>query len=109
MQEKQRLLAQTLAMLMSTTPDTKLGKLMNFCLAAKVDPKIAGKTPFEIAKELIESPDIVSSWVSRVINSDGDYTGDKILALSAMHLEDPQEFMDALWAELDALDVRGMR
>ena len=82
---------------------------MNFCLAAKVNVRVTGKTPLEVAKELIESPDTLSSWVSRVIDSDGTNTADEILALSAMQLDDPQRFMDKLWDELALLDLRGMR
>ena len=109
MQEKQRLLAQTLAMLLSTTPDTMLGKLMHFCLVAKLDVEGKDETPFEVAKSLMESPDSLNRWATEVINKDGHYTADKILALSTIHLEDPQQFMDALQAELKTLDVKGIR
>jgi mannitol-specific phosphotransferase system IIBC component len=43
--ENNQLLAQTMAFLVGTNPETNLGKLLGFCLATKVESKNSGKTP----------------------------------------------------------------
>ena len=106
------LLAQAMALLMSTTPETTLGKLLNFCLAAKVDPSVAGKSPRAFAEDLLTEPVKFSAWIQAVVDSDDDYSVDEMLAISEIHLKDTQQFsdrfMNKLWAELSALDVQGV-
>lgn len=112
MENPKTLLAQTMAVLMSTTPDTKLGKLLNLCLAAKVDPLISGKTPRAFAEKLVNEPIRLSQWIQEVVDSDADYSVDEMLAISEMQLQDSQQFSDtflaALWQELDAMDLAGV-
>ncbi len=106
------LLAQAMALLMSTTPDTTLGKLLNFCLAAKVDPDVSGRSPRAFAEDLLQEPVKFSAWIQAVVDSDDDYSVDEMLAISEIHLKDTQQFsdrfMNKLWSELAALDVQGI-
>ncbi len=106
--EKQQLLAQTMAFLLCTTPETTIGKLLNFCLAAKVESKHSGKTPLVFAEELLEHPEKLASWISEVIDSDDQYSVDEMVALSEMRLKDPQKFMDLLLEEFKTLDTQGL-
>ncbi|MEO0537038.1 MAG: hypothetical protein AAF215_24665 [Cyanobacteria bacterium P01_A01_bin.123] len=108
MSERTRVLAETMALLMSTTPDTKLGKLLNFCLATKVDAAIAGKTPLEMAQALIMQPEQISAWITAAIDGDDDYTVEEMVALADMGLKDAEKFMDDLWVELDNIDLQGI-
>ena len=106
--EKKQLLAETMAFLLCTTPETTLGKLLNFCLAAKVESRNSGKTPLAFAEELLAHPEKLASWISEVIDSDGEYSVDEMVALSEMRLKDPQQFMGLLLNELKALDTQGL-
>lgn len=106
--EKQKLLAQTMAFLMCTTPGTMLGKLLNFCLATKIESDNSGKTPLAFAEELLQHPEIIGNWVSEVIDSDDKYSTDEMIALAEMPLENPEQFMERLLAEVNALDTQGL-
>ena len=106
--EKQQLLAQTMAFLMCTTPETTLGKLLNFCLATKVDSKNSGKTPLAFAEELLQHPEKLAHWISEVIDSDNNYSVDEISAIAEIPLKQPQKFMDQLLEEVKALDTQGL-
>ncbi|MEM9446927.1 MAG: hypothetical protein AAGA75_00155 [Cyanobacteria bacterium P01_E01_bin.6] len=105
MDDKKQLLAQTMALLMSTTPETTLGRFLNFCLATKVETAIAHKTPFEIAEELMEHPEKLSQWISETIDGDDDYTVDEMVALSDMHIQNPHTFMAQLIEELNQIQL----
>lgn len=94
------LLAQAMALLMSTTPDTTLGKLLNFCLAAKVDANVSGKSPRAFAEELLNEPIKFSAWIQSVVDSDDDYSVDEMLAISEIHLKDTQQFSDRFMNKL---------
>ncbi|MEM1243041.1 MAG: hypothetical protein AAGI45_24690 [Cyanobacteria bacterium P01_H01_bin.26] len=106
--EKEQLLAQTMAFLLCTTPETTLGKLLGLCLAAKVDAENSGKSPLEFAQELLQNPEKVSSWISDVVDSDDQYSVDEMVALSEMNLKEPQKFMKALLDEMTTLDTQGL-
>ncbi|NEO84285.1 MAG: hypothetical protein F6J87_08530 [Spirulina sp. SIO3F2] len=109
--EKKQLLAQTMAFLMCTTPETTLGKLLNFCLATKVVAENSGKTPLEFANELLDHPERLVNWLSDVIDSDDDYSIEEMLAVNEIPLHkagQSQQFMEKLLAELDSLDTQGL-
>ncbi|MEM6254149.1 MAG: hypothetical protein AAF821_14625 [Cyanobacteria bacterium P01_D01_bin.156] len=106
--DTQQLLTQTMAFLLCTTPETTLGKLLGLCLASKVDAQKSGKTPLEFAKELLQHPDTISSWISEVVDSDDKYTIEEMVALSEMNLKDPDKFMQALLDEVQLLDTQGL-
>lgn len=106
--EKTQLLAQTMAFLMCTTPETTLGQLLNFCLATKVESENSHKTPLAFAEELLQHPEKLSTWISEVIDSDDAYTVDEMVALSEMSLKNPRQFMERLMAEVKTLDTQGL-
>ena len=106
--KKKQLLARAMAFLLCTDPEITLGKLLNFCVASKVDSRNSGRTPLEFAEALLEHPEKLSSWVSAVIDSDNHYSMEEMVALSEMRLDDPQAFMGKLLAELEALDTQGL-
>ncbi len=108
MDEKKRLLAQTMAFLMCTTPETMVGKLLNFCLATKVDAQKSDKSPLELAEELLQHPEKLVAWVSEVIDSDDQYSVDEMLAVSEIPLDNSQSFMEYLLAEVKDLDTQGL-
>jgi hypothetical protein len=56
----------------------------------------------------LQHPEKLSSWISDVIDSDDAYTVDEMVALSEMSLNDPQEFMENLLAEIKILDTQGL-
>ena len=93
---------------MCTTPETTLGKLLNFCLATKVDSKNSGKTPLAFAEELLQHPEKLAHWISEVIDSDNNYSVDEISAIAEIPLKQPQKFMDQLLEEVKALDTQGL-
>jgi len=108
MADKQ-LLAQTMAYLLCTTPDTTLGKLLNFCLAAKIDPKNSGKAPITCAEELLAQPENLAKWLEEVIDSDNKYSVDELLAVSEIRLRDgdPKALVEEFLAEAKSVDIHG--
>ncbi|MDJ0897726.1 MAG: hypothetical protein QNJ55_02865 [Xenococcus sp. MO_188.B8] len=98
------LLAQSMAFLMQTTPETALGKLLDFCLAAKVDPDNSGKTALEFALELLDNPEKLARWTSDVIDSDNDFSVDEMIALEQIPVKNPKNFMNQVFAELENLE-----
>ncbi|MEM8612581.1 MAG: hypothetical protein AAGF93_11220 [Cyanobacteria bacterium P01_H01_bin.105] len=106
--EKEQLLAQTMAFLLCTTPETTLGKLLGLCLASKVDAKNSGKSPLEFAEELLQNPETISSWISDVVDSDDYYSVEEMVALSEMNLKEPKKFVKKLLDEMTALDTQGL-
>ncbi|MBE9070176.1 hypothetical protein IQ260_26395 [Leptolyngbya cf. ectocarpi LEGE 11479] len=106
--QKEQLLTQTMAFLLCTTTDTTLGKLLQLCLAAKVDAKNSGKGPLEFAEDLLQHPETISSWISEVVDSDDRYSVEEMVALSEMNLKDPQKFMQKLLDEMTVLDTQGL-
>ena len=103
--DNKQLLAHTMACLLSTTPETTLGKLLNFCLAAKIEPDNSGKTVLNFAEDLLEHPELLSQWISDAIDSDDDYSVDEMVAYSEMHLDNPNKFMNSLFEELNAVNI----
>ena len=106
--ETKQLLAQTMAFLLCTTPESAISKLLNFCLAAKVESDNSGKTPLEFAEELLENPEHLSSWISEVISSDDNYSVDEMVALSELPLKKPQNLMYQVLEEVKNLDTLGL-
>ncbi|MGB3615266.1 MAG: hypothetical protein WBA10_15840 [Elainellaceae cyanobacterium] len=105
--ENKQLLTQTIAVLLCTTPETALGKLLNFCLAAKVEAKNSGKTALEFAQDLVSHPETLSIWISEVIDSDDSYSVEEMVALSEMHLKNPEAFMAQLFDEANTVSISG--
>ena len=104
MVDKKKILEDTMTLLMSVTPDTSLGKLLNLCLAAKADPNIS-KSAREFAVELLEDPSKIYSWTMDVIGSDANYTDGEWQALNEMKLDDTEAFVADFQSELESLDL----
>ena len=82
-----------------------MGKLLNFCLAAKIEPRNSNKTVLNFAEDLLEHPEKLSQWISNAIDSDDNYSVDEMVAYAEMHLKNPDEFMNRLFEELNAVNV----
>ncbi|NEQ84276.1 MAG: hypothetical protein F6K26_30120 [Moorea sp. SIO2I5] len=104
MVNKKKILEDTMTLLMSVTPDTSLGKLLNLCLAAKADPNIS-KSAREFAVELLEDPSKIAYWTMDVIGSDANYTDVEWEALNDMKLDNPETFVADFQSELESLDL----
>lgn len=99
MSPNQEAVTAAIAVLLSTTPDTRLGQLLKVCLAAKVDGDVNTK-----AKELFQDTGNLAHWVQEVIGDDGQYTPDEWQALGEMDLLDNVEnFVEGLLTEVEAL------
>ncbi|MBT9316337.1 hypothetical protein [Leptothoe spongobia] len=99
MSPNQEAVTIAIAVLLSTTPETRLGQLLKVCLAAKVDGDVNAK-----AKELFKDTDNLAHWVQEVIGDDGQYTPDEWQALGEMDLLDNVEkFVAGLLTEVEAL------
>lgn len=106
MDEKKVALTKAIAILLSVTPETPLGKLLKLCLEAKVDQKIAGKTSLQIAQEFIADPASLPYWTQEVIVADGEFKAEEWQALGELGITDTNKFLDAIWAELEEIDVK---
>ncbi len=99
MTPNQAAVTHAIAVLLSTTPETRLGQLLKVCLAAKVDGDVDAK-----AQELFQDTDNLAHWVQAVIGDDGQYTPDEWQALGEMDLlENVEKFVEGLLAEVEAL------
>lgn len=101
MTPNQEAVAGAIAVLLSTTPETPLGQLLNVCLSAKVEGSVNAK-----AQELFQNTDNLAHWVQDVIGDDGQYTADEWQALGNMDLLDNVEgFVTRLLSEIDTLQL----
>ncbi|MEM9538160.1 MAG: hypothetical protein AAGA60_01470 [Cyanobacteria bacterium P01_E01_bin.42] len=98
-------LAQTMSFLMSIRPETDLGKLLNFCLATKIEPEQTGKTAYEMACYLLEHPDNLSNFIQESMESDGEYTPEEYVAMGELPTRDPERFMQKIFAQLDQIEL----
>ncbi|MEA5466548.1 hypothetical protein [Leptothoe sp. PORK10 BA2] len=99
MSPNQEAVTTAIAVLLSTTPDTRLGQLLKVCLAAKVDGDASTK-----AQDLFQDTSNLVQWVQEVIGHDGQYTPDEWQALGEMDLIDNVEkFVEELLTEVEAL------
>ena len=101
MSPNQEAVATAIAVLLSTTPDHRLGQLLKVCLAAKVDGDAKGK-----ALELLQDTGNLAHWLQDVIGDDGQYTPDEWEALGNIELLDNVEsFVQGLLAEIGELKL----
>lgn len=105
---KRELVIQTMACLLCTTPDTTIGKIFNFCLAAKVDSDNSGKTSLEFVEELFANPKNFEQWLSDVIDSDDDYSVDEMIAMHDLPLKNPSTFINTFLQAIDDFDTQGL-
>ena len=99
MSPNQEAVTTAIAVLLSTTPETRLGQLLKVCLAAKVNGEVQAK-----AQELFQDTGNLAHWLQDVIGDDGQYTPDEWQALGEIDLLDNVEkFVEGLLAEVEAL------
>ena len=105
MDAKKAALIKTIAILLSITPETPLGQFLRLCLEAKVDQKIAGETPLEVAQEFVNNPSSLSYWAEEIICADGEIKEEQWQALEGLEIQDLDKFLDAFWAEFEKIDL----
>ena len=99
MTPNQEAVTVAIAVLLSTTPDTRLGQLLKVCLAAKVDGNVNTK-----AQALFQDTNNLAHWVQDIIGDDGQYTPEEWQALGEMELsENVENFVEGLLTEVEAL------
>lgn len=105
MDEKKAALTKAIAILLSVTPETPVGKLLKLCLESKVDPEIAGKTSLQMAQEFIDKPNSLPYWTQEVIGADGEFKAEEWQALGELGITDIDKFLSDFWAELAKIDL----
>lgn len=100
MSSNQAAVVTTISVLLSTTPEEPLGKLLNFCLASKLEGDVEAK-----AKELFKEPEKLAYWIHEVMASDDQHTTKEWLALGDMELNDVEEFIDALMKDIESIKL----
>ena len=105
MDEKKLALTQAIAILLSITPETPLGKFLRLCLETKVDKEIAGQTPLEVGREFIADPTSISDWAEQLICADGEVNNEEWEALEGLEIKDSDEFLKDFWTELNTIDL----
>ena len=98
-------LTKTIALLLSVTPQTPLGKLLKLCLEAKVDREIADKTSLQMAQEFIAQPSSLPYWTQEVMGADGEFKAEEWQALGELGLTNTEEFLTVFWQELEKIDL----
>lgn len=109
MDEKKQALTKAIAILLSITPETPLGKLLRLCLETKVDSEIAGQTPLEVAREFIADPTSLSDWAEELICADGEVNNKEWVALEGLEIKDTDEFLKDFWAELETITLESKK
>ncbi|MBE9048105.1 hypothetical protein IQ255_27545 [Pleurocapsales cyanobacterium LEGE 10410] len=94
-----------MAILLSVTPETPVGKLLKLCLESKVDREIAGKTSLKMAQEFIDKPNSLAYWTQEVVGADGEFKAEEWQALGELGILDTEQFLDAFWTELEKIDL----
>lgn len=105
MEEKKAALTQAIAILLSVTPETTVGKLLKLCLEAKVDKAIAGKTSLQMAQEFVNKPDSLAYWTQEIVGADGEFKAEEWQALGELGITDTDQFLAAWEQELDKIDL----
>lgn len=99
-------LAQHMATLLTIAPESNLAKLLNFCLAAKLDEQKLGKNALEVCQMLMENPTDLPYWIQDIMGSDREYSPEELTAFGEMKLTNTEEFMQTLWQELANIDQK---
>lgn len=105
MDEKKAALTKTIAILLSITPETPLGKFLRLCLETKVDTEVAGQMPLEVAQEFIADPTSLPYWTEELICADGEVKDEEWQALEGLEIKNTEEFLNAFWAEMEAIEL----
>lgn len=99
------LLAQNMAFLIAIPPDSKLAKLLRFCLTTRARPNMSGTDLLKITCELMENPSNIAYWTQDVMGLDLDYSSEEWESLGEMGVTNTTEFMAKVWQELDMLEL----
>lgn len=105
MDDHKEALIKTIAILLSITPQTPLGKFLKLCLETKVDTDIAGQTPLETAREFMADPDSLSDWAEDLICADGEVQDQEWEALEGLEINNTENFLVAFWTELERINL----
>lgn len=97
----QQFVINAIAVLLSTTPEDPLGRLLNLCLASKVENQVQEKSA-----ELFDRPENLAYWIHEVMASDDKHTTEEWLALGDMELTDVESFVEALNQEIKKLPLQ---
>ena len=103
--DNQQALTKTIAILLSITPQTPLGKFLRLCLETKVDAEIAGQTPLEVAEEFLADPTSLPYWTEELICADGEVKDAEWQALEDLEINNPEEFIKTLFRELENIQL----
>lgn len=98
-------LAQTMAFLLSITPESNLAKLLKLCLFTQYNGQSLGKNAWEKSYELLNHPSDLPYWIQEVIQSNGKITPEVWQAFGELNLKQTQDFINTLWQELDNLKL----
>ncbi len=104
MADNMKALGDAMTLLMSVTPATPLGELLNLCLASKVD-LTADQAARRLANRFLEDPTKVAYWSMDLIGDDANYTPEEWAAFGLMKLDNPDAFIAQLKDELEGLDL----
>ncbi|PZO39208.1 MAG: hypothetical protein DCF19_14655 [Pseudanabaena frigida] len=80
-------LAQTMAFLIAIPPQSKLAKLLNFCLTAKAGENNTGIKILEMTCELMEKPSKLPYWSQDIMGLELDYTTEEWVDLGEMGIK----------------------
>jgi hypothetical protein len=94
-----------MAFLIAIPPDSKLAKLLTFCLATRTRASMPGTELLKITYELIENPSNLTYWTQDVMGLDLDYSSEEWKALGEMGITNTDEFMADVWQELEDLNL----
>jgi len=98
-------LAQNRSFLISIPPESNLAKLISFCLATRARGNTPGTEILKLTCELMENPSKLPYWTQDVMGLDLDYSTDEWKALGEMGIKDANQFMAALYQELENLNL----
>ena len=74
-------------------------------METKVDAKVSGRSPLQAAKEFVSKPTDLFDWIEGLIYADGEVNYEEWDALQELNSEDPESFLEELWAELERVDL----
>ncbi len=99
------ILAQNMAFLIAIPPQSKLAKLLSFCLTTQARENTTGTQILEMTYDLMQNPAKLPYWTQDVMGQDLDYTTEEWEALGKMGINNANDFMISLWQELENLNL----
>jgi hypothetical protein len=99
------ILAQNMAFLIAIPPQSKLAKLLNFCLTTQARENSTSTKILKMTYDLMENPSQLPYWTQEIMGQDLDCTTEEWEALGKMGIKNTDEFMTNLWQELNSLNI----